>query len=335
MLISIVIPVYNRPDEMSELLYSLSKQEGVVPPYEVIVIEDGSSISSEEVINHYRDSLSIHYYKVPNGGPSKARNIGASHASGDWIVILDSDVVLPPLYLHHVARAIEEEQPCDAWGGPDAARTDFTPVQQAINYAMTSPLTTGGIRGGAKRLTKKFYPRSFNLGVRRPLFERLHGFDESMRFGEDIDFSLRLYESGAAVRLFVDASVFHKRRVDFKKFFKQVFNSGIARVHLSERHPGSMRITYLLPALFVLATLAVLIASLWLPLLGLLYVCAFIGVVAIDAAFRTKSLRVAMLSVVATFVQFFAYGSGYLYALVRRYIFGQRGFNSFAETLYD
>ena len=215
-MLSLIIPVYNRPDEVEELLHSLAQQQ-TPPAYEVVIVEDGSTVPCAAVVDRYRDLMSIHYEVVPNGGPSRARNIGVRHATGDWVIILDSDVVLPPDYLYNVSQAIAADQ-CDAWGGPDAAPSlqdgSFGMWQRAINYAMTSPLTTGGIRGGSKRLTKRFYPRTFNLGCRKDLFESLGGFDETMRYGEDIDFSMRLYEAGSRVALLPEAVLYHKRRVD-------------------------------------------------------------------------------------------------------------------------
>lgn len=139
---SFVIPVYNRPDEVRELLESLTHQE--LFDFEIVIIEDGSSVSSEAVVESYRGSFpALRYIAVPNGGPSRARNLGAREASGEYLIILDSDVVLPPGYLTAVDDYLEKH-PVDAFGGPDAASDDFTTVQKAINYAMTSPLTTGG-----------------------------------------------------------------------------------------------------------------------------------------------------------------------------------------------
>ena len=224
---SFIIPVYNRPEELQELLESIMRQS--LGDYEVIVVEDGSTRTSEEVIQRFIPQIySLYYYQIPNGGPSRARNIGANYAKGDYIIILDSDVVLPEGYLLAVDKALSHGD-IDAFGGPDTASEDFTPIQKAINYAMTSTLTTGGIRGGSADAMEQFKPRSFNLGCRRALFLQLGGFDVGMRFGEDIDFSLRLQEAGARTVLIPEAYVYHKRRVDLRRFFKQVHNSGIAR----------------------------------------------------------------------------------------------------------
>lgn len=318
-MLSLIIPVYNRPDEIEELLHSLAQQQ-TPPSYEVVIVEDGSTVPCAAVVDRYRDLMSIHYEVVPNGGPSRARNIGARHATGDWIIILDSDVVLPPDYLYNVSQAITADQ-CDAWGGPDAAPSlqdgSFGMWQRAINYAMTSPLTTGGIRGGSKRLTKRFYPRTFNLGCRKALFESLGGFDETMRYGEDIDFSMRLYEAGSRVALLPEAVLYHKRRVDLRKFYRQVWHSGTARVELSRRHPGSMRLTYLLPSLFVVTTIVVTLLALWCPWFWLYHLLFIVSLFA-DALYRTHSVAVAWRAVVASFVQLSGYGIGYLSQRVKR-----------------
>lgn len=326
---SFIIPVYNRPDEVRELLESLT-QQGIFD-YEVIIVEDGSQISSEPVVEAFRSQLpALSYIAVPNGGPSKARNRGAREASGEYLLILDSDVVLPPGYLTAVDEYLER-YPVDAFGGPDAASDDFTPVQKAINYAMTSPLTTGGIRGGSADGMEKFKPRSFNLGCRRSVYLQLGGFDEGMRFGEDIDFSLRLLERGYSTALIFKAFVYHKRRVDFKKFFKQVHNSGIARIHLETRHPGSTKLVHLLPALFTIASVIALFLQ--IGRVGLLLLAV---VFSVDAYHRAgRSLPVALLAPIACFIQLWGYGSGFLRAWWGKYVVRRREFIAFKDNFYD
>lgn len=218
---SVIIPVYNRPEELDELLESLCKQTYVY--FEVIVVEDGSSIPAETVVERYKGRLDIHYLAIGNSGPAIARNKGAELAKGEYLLILDSDAVLPSAWLEQIHDALKH-YPVDAFGGPDRAHPSFSPVQRAINYSMTSFLTTGGIRGGRRKLDK-FYPRSFNMGVKRDVFRKIGGFAD-MRYGEDIDFSLRLVEAGFRVRLFPAAWVYHKRRTDFASFFNQVRHSG-------------------------------------------------------------------------------------------------------------
>ena len=253
---SFIIPVYNRPNEVDELLQSLKTQ--TFKDFEVVVVEDGSNIPCENVVCSYSSDLNVHYYNKPNSGPGQTRNYGVERAQGEYVLILDSDVVLPPGYLQAVDDELQQK-PCDAFGGPDRAHKDFTPMQKAINYAMTSFFTTGGIRGGKKKMDK-FYPRSFNMGVRREVYEALQGFSK-MRFGEDIDFSTRIFKGGYKCRLFPEAWVWHKRRTDLKKFFKQVHNSGIARINLMKRHPGTLKLVHTLPAVFTLGCALLVLLS--------------------------------------------------------------------------
>lgn len=331
MLLSLIIPVYNRPEELEELLGSLAACHGQ-HDYEVVVVEDGSVRPARSVVEAYEKQMKIVYVAVPNSGPAKARNIGAKHASGDYLLILDSDVVLPPGFLDAVCYCIET-MPCDAWGGPDAASDDFSPVQKAINYAMTSLLTTGGIRGGKKSM-EQFKPRSFNLGCKRSVYAALGGFTEAMRFGEDIDFSLRLVAAGYRVLLYPDTFVYHKRRVSFKSFFKQVHNSGRARIDLGLRHPGSTKAVHFLPGLFTLGMALVLLLSpwfgwlLWLPLL-------FSLIILLDALRCTRSVQVALLSVLASWIQLVGYGSGFWLAFWRMRVCKKGVRNAFNNTFYD
>ena len=261
MKLSLIIPVYNRPDEVEELLESLTQQSE--RNFEVILVEDGSQTPCDVVAERFKDRLELSYYAIPNGGPGHARNYGAKQSKGDYLIVLDSDCILPPGYIQAVNRELEETN-ADAFGGPDRASDSFTDVQKAINYAMTSFFTTGGIRGGKKKMDK-FYPRSFNMGIRRTVYESLNGFS-AMRFGEDIDFSIRLFKGGYKVCLFPSAWVYHKRRTDWRKFFRQVYNSGIARINLYKRYPDSLKIVHLLPAVF---TAGILFFLLSYNLLGL------------------------------------------------------------------
>ena len=210
---SIIVPVYNRPDEVNELPESLTRQEE--KDFEVVIVEDGSKTPCQKVCDQYAGRLDLHYFMKPNSGPGQSRNYGAERAKGDYLLILDSDVVLPEGYLTAISKELDRE-PADAFGGPDCAHSSFTPTQKAISYSMTSFFTTGGIRGGKKKLDK-FYPRSFNMGVRREAYQQLGGFSK-MRFGEDIDFSIRIFQAGLRCRLFPEAWVWHKRRTDFRKF---------------------------------------------------------------------------------------------------------------------
>ena len=254
--ISLIIPVFNRPNEVEELLESLTRQ--TTRGFEVVIVEDGSTIASDEVADRYRDRLAIRYIRIPNGGPGNARNVGARESKGDYLIVLDSDCVLPPGYIQAVRDGIARTG-ADAFGGPDKASDDFTDVQKAINYAMTSFFTTGGIRGGKKKMDK-FYPRSFNMGIRAEVFRALGGFSR-MRFGEDIDFSIRLFKGGYKVCLLPGAWVYHKRRTDWRKFYRQVYNFGIARINLYKKYPDSLKVVHLLPAVFTLGCLVLLLGA--------------------------------------------------------------------------
>lgn len=360
---SIIVPVYNRPDEVDELLQSLTEQ--TLKDMEVIIVEDGSSQPCENIVHRYAGKLQLRYYTKENSGPGQTRNIGAEHSQGEYLIFLDSDCVLPPDFLKVVDEELKRKD-CDAWGGPDRAHESFTNVQKAISYSMTSFLTTGGIRGGKKQMDRKFYPRSFNMGIRRSLYRQLGGFS-SMRFGEDIDLSLRIYKSGASCRLFPEAWVWHKRRTDFKKFFKQVHNSGIARINLMKRHPGSLKLVHLLPAVFTIGTflclllflvglffagiglytgffggtgcnMGLIVASLGaaLILLALLPLLLFSLLVFIDSSIRNGSIKIGILSIWASFIQLIGYGTGFIRAWWLRCVCGRNEeLQAFKENFYE
>ncbi len=343
---SLIVPVYNRPDEVDELLESLCGQ--TVKAFEVIIVEDGSTRDCRAVVEKYQDRLDVKYFAKPNSGPGQSRNYGAERAQGEYLIVLDSDVVLPRAYIKEVSRELEQA-PTEAFGGPDRAHDSFTPVQKAISYSMTSFFTTGGIRGGKKKLDK-FFPRSFNMGIRRDVYKQLGGFSK-MRFGEDIDFSYRIVEAGYSPRLFPEAWVWHKRRTDFRKFFRQVYNSGIARINLEKLHPGTMKLVHLLPMVFTVGVIALVLCSAvgralmhfcpehfqtwylmaalpWLPIL------LYSLVIFIDSARQNRSLRVGLLSVPAAFVQLMGYGCGFLEAWWKRCVLKQDAFTAFEKNFY-
>ena len=361
---SIIVPVFNRPDEVDELLESLCSQ--TLKDFEVVIIEDGSQKPCKDVCDKYADILDLHYYLKENSGPGQSRNYGVERAKGEYVLILDSDVVLPTGFMASVEKELsiinsQFSIPCVAWGGPDAAHPSFTPVQKAISYSMTSFFTTGGIRGGKAKLDK-FYPRSFNMGIRRDVYQQLGGFSK-MRFGEDIDFSYRIVEAGHRPQLFPDAWVWHKRRTDFRKFFRQVYNSGIARINLEKRHPGTMKLVHLLPMVFTLGVIGCLllfalgaglyIEGEWLDanglrptdnmhqgvgfvfcVLGLLPLLFYSGVIFIDSSIRNRSLWVGLLSIPAAFVQLMGYGFGFIESWWKRCVLKQDEFTAFEKNFY-
>jgi glycosyltransferase involved in cell wall biosynthesis len=326
---SFIIPVYNRPDEVDELLHSLSRL--TIRDFEAIIVEDGSSIPCKEVVDKYTDRFTIHYYNKANSGPGQTRNYGVERANGEYMLILDSDCILPEKYLEAVEDELQRQK-ADAFGGPDRAHESFTDVQKAINYAMTSFFTTGGIRGGKKKLDK-FYPRSFNMGVRKDVYQALGGFSK-MRFGEDIDFSIRIFKGGYQCRLFPEAWVWHKRRTDLKKFFKQVHNSGIARINLYKKYPESLKLVHMLPALFTLGVVFLFLASLFSGgSLSLLFLFALI--VSVDASMQNKSLKIGLLAIAASFIQLTGYGTGFLRAWWKRCVCGKSEFAAFEKNFYQ
>ena len=337
---SIIVPVFNRPDEVDELLESLCSQ--TLKDFEVVIVEDGSQKPCKDVCDKYADILDLHYYQKDNSGPGQSRNYGVERAQGEYVLILDSDVVLPEGYMAAVDNNVQcsmffatphsQRENVQCFGGPDAAHPSFTPVQKAISYSMTSFFTTGGIRGGKAKLDK-FYPRSFNMGIRRDVYLELGGFSK-MRFGEDIDFSYRIVEAGYNPRLFPDAWVWHKRRTDFRKFFRQVYNSGIARINLEKRHPGTMKIVHLLPMVFTLGVIGLLLLAPFTCGVSLLPLLLYCLLILVDSSLKNKSLWVGLLSVPAAFTQLMGYGFGFIESWWKRCVLKQDEFTAFEKNFY-
>lgn len=325
---SVIIPVYNRPDELKELLESLNKQ--TYKEFEILVVEDGSTLKSDEIVARYQNDLDIKYFFKPNSGPGQSRNYGSERAVGDFHVFFDSDCIIPEKYFEIVKSRLTKE-PVDAYGGPDMAHPSFTAIQKSINYSMTSFFTTGGIRGGMKD-EKKFHPRSFNMGFSKLVYEKTKGFSK-MRFGEDVDMSLRIIENGFSTTLIKDAAVYHKRRVDYRKFFKQVFNSGIARINLYKRHPQSLKLVHFLPAGFTLGLLFLLILSV-ISLYFLIPIGFFIVVIFLDSLRLNKNLKVAFLSIISSLIQLVAYGIGFIKSFFKRLILRQDEFHAYKKNFY-
>ena len=326
--LSLIIPVYNRPNEVEELLDSLTRQSET--NFEVVIVEDGSKETCQHVVEAFKDKLDVSYSYIPNGGPGNARNYGAKQSKGDYLIVLDSDCILPPDYIKSVNKELKETG-ADAFGGPDKASDSFTDVQKAINYSMTSFFTTGGIRGGKKKMDK-FYPRSFNMGVRQEVYQALGGFSR-MRFGEDIDFSIRIFKGGYTCRLFPGAWVYHKRRTDFRKFFKQVHNSGIARINLYKKYPESLKLVHLLPAAFTLGVAIFLLGTPFCPY-SLLPITLYALLVCMGSTIRNRSLSIGLYSVAASFIQLIGYGTGFLRAWWNRCILGKDEFEAFKKNFY-
>lgn len=327
MFFSIVIPLYNRPQEIDELLGSLTRQQYSL--FEVIVVEDGSFKTAKHIVESYHDKLDIHYYEKRNEGQGFARNFGFARAKGDYFIVFDSDVIVPEDYLQQVAAGIQRDG-WDAFGGPDAAHPSFTNIQKAISYSMTSPFTTGGIRGN-KQHVGQFHPRSFNMGISRKVYEETHGFKLSRR-SEDIEFSIRMVRQGFHVGLIPEAFVYHKRRATFEQFFKQTYGFGKGRIDIYQLFPDELKLVHALPALFVVGLSGLVLLNLinWasrgqipmLPLLcgmGNMVLLLYTFLLFLHAWFHAKSIRVAGFGVVASYTQLIAYGLGFISNYYRHY----------------
>ncbi|MDE7155273.1 MAG: glycosyltransferase, partial [Muribaculaceae bacterium] len=305
---SIIVPVYNRIDEVADLLESLSRQ--TVNNFELVLVEDGSTQPCEDVVKLYEAKFPIQYYYKENEGRSIARNYGMERAKGDYFIFFDSDCVVPEDYFEKLQKQYEEK-PVDCFGGPDAAHDSFSTTQKAINYSMTSFLTTGGIRGGKISL-EKFTPRTFNMGFARKVYEKVGGFREM--FSEDIDMSTRIRNAGFSISLYPDQYVYHKRRVDFKKFFRQVYVFGMSRITLKLLYPGSMKAVHFLPALFVLGSIALIVLSIFVSPYWILPLVAYLLAIFVAAFCSTKSFVIALKAVPASIIQLTGYGLGFIKA---------------------
>jgi len=307
---SIIIPVYNRPEEIKELLESLTKQ--TYKNFEVVIVEDGSKDSAEEIVKSFQKKLSIQYFYKENTGQGLSRNYAYERASGDYFIVFDSDCLIPSHYLAAVETRLNTDF-LDAFGGPDRADTSFTPVQKAISYSMTSLFTTGGIRGNKKGVGT-FHPRSFNMGISKEVWLRTKGYIIT-RMGEDIEFSIRIMSYGFKVGLIEDAYVYHKRRTNFKQFFKQVHFFGRARINIYRFVPAELKLTHFFPMCFVLfSSGAVLLGLFNVPIgaLACFLLYCYTAAIFVDAAYQNRSLKIGFLSIAAAYTQLYGYGIGFM-----------------------
>ena len=334
---SIIIPLYNRPQEIDELLESLTHQ--TLKNFDVIIVEDGSDIKSEEIIKKYNDKLNLKYYFKENSGPGLTRNFGAEKSENNYFIFFDSDCIIPENYMQIVTDNLSTSY-ADCYGGPDAAMKTFTPIQKAISYAMTSIISTGGIRGASEK-AGKFHPRSFNMGFSKDVFAKTNGYSK-MRFGEGIDMTLRILENGFTTKLIKEAFVYHKRRTDFKKFFRQIFNSGCARINLYLRHKNSLKLVHFLPACFLLGNVFLMIAaiviglifkSLWLALACLSPLILLCLIIFVDSSLK-NGIKVGFLSIIAVYVQLCGYGMGFLKAVLNGLILKKGDTSGFVKNFY-
>ncbi|TDD98000.1 glycosyltransferase [Flavobacterium cellulosilyticum] len=331
MFFSLIIPVYNRPDEIEELFESLSLLD-YSNKFEIIIVEDGSSIRCEEVIQKYEDKLSVYYYFKENSGPGDSRNYGMKKANGDYFIIFDSDCIIPKNYLTEVEKALNANY-VDCFGGPDKALDSFSDIQKAINFTMTSFLTTGGIRGGSEKIDK-FQPRSFNMGLSRKAFEASKGFG-NIHPGEDPDLSIRLWNLGFETKLFQNAFVYHKRRIDWGKFSNQVNKFGKARPILNSWYPKYNKLTFFFPSLFIVGLVVAVLASLIFnhDLLLQFYFLYFL-VLFLISSYQNKSLKIGVLTIKAVWKQFFGYGIGFIESYFKIIILKQKPQVAFPELFF-
>lgn len=314
---SVIVPVYNRIDEVSDLLNSLSEQDS--KDFEVIIVEDGSTMPCDVIVDEYKSRMDVKYYFKENEGRSIARNYGLERASGDYFIFFDSDCVIPSDYFSKLSKTLDL-RPLDCFGGPDAAHESFSDTQKAINYSMTSFLTTGGIRGGKIQL-EKFTPRTFNMGFSRKVYEKVGGFREM--FSEDIDMSTRIKQAGFSIGLIRDTPVFHKRRVDFKKFLRQVYVFGMSRITLYLLYPGTLKLVHWLPALAVIGAVCLILASVLLSPWFLLPLGLYLLAIWLTALISTKSVKIACLSIPASIIQLGGYGCGFIKAYTGKVLLGR------------
>ncbi len=313
---SVIVPVYNRRGEVSDLLESLSKQS--CNDFEVLLVEDGSTERCQDIADAYADSINLHYYWKENEGRSIARNYGIERASGDYFVFFDSDCVIPPHYFEVLTSALQKN-PVDCFGGPDAASDDFNDTQKAISFSMTAFLTTGGIRGGKVQL-EKFVPRSFNMGYSRKVWETVGGFREM--FSEDIDMSTRIRKAGFSITLFREAYVYHKRRNTLKSFSRQTYVFGMSRITLKLLYPDSMKLVHTLPAVFVIGCVLLILLAIFWRWWTILPLALYVVMLWLSALASTKSLKIASLAVLTSFIQLGSYGCGFIKAYVWKILLG-------------
>ena len=330
MLFSLIIPIYNRPDEVDELLESLSQQD-YTKNFEVVIVEDGSSLRCDDVVRKYAGKLHLSYCYKENSGPGDSRNYGMKKANGDYFIIFDSDCIIPNHYLSEVDKALKQNY-VDCFGGPDKALDSFSDIQKAINFAMTSFLTTGGIRGGSEKIDK-FQPRSFNMGMSRKAFEASKGFG-NIHPGEDPDLSIRLWNLGFETKLFTKAFVYHKRRIDWDKFSVQVNKFGKARPILNSWYPQYNKLTFFFPTVFIIGFFLSIVLLLFnQDTLLQLYILYFL-VLFLVSTYQNKSLKIGYLSLIAVWKQFYGYGLGFLKSYIKVIIMKQKPQEAFPELFF-
>ena len=333
---SIIIATYNRLSELKELIASVEQLSFDPKQFELIISDDGSSDGTAEYIENYNAKFNLRYIHQQNQGPGAARNHGMSKAHGDYFIFIDSDCIIPSDYLFQVDQYLAQHE-VDAFGGPDDSHPDFPPLLKAINYAMTSFIGTGGTRGSTKSVAK-FFPRSFNMGIHRKIFENIGGMNQ-LRHGQDMDLSARIYESGYSVALIPKAVVYHKRRTNFRRFYKQIFNWGVARINLGSKYPELLKPVHFLPAVLIFGGLAISIASIFSPIFKYLFIIGLSSALLImlygfvESFFRYRSLQISMLSIAALVTQITAYAFGTMSGTIQK-LMGKKVAKGFSRNYY-
>ena len=329
--ISIVVAIFNRKDELFELLNSLIAQTD--KDFEVIIVDDGSFVDLLPTVETFKEMLNIQYFKKPNSGPGLSRNYGANRAKNDWLVFVDSDVIVEKDYIENIKKNLENTD-CAAFGGADKAHKGFNLLQKAISYSMTSVFTTGGIRGSKKAVTR-FQPRSFNMGVNKEIFLKIGGFSE-MRIGEDPDLSMTIWENGYQTAFFDDIGVYHKRRTDLGKFSKQVYQFGCARPILNQRHPDYVKPTFWFPTLFLLGYVAGILEYFLLQK-GFVLACYgfYTLVIFLHALYLTKNIAIAAQAIITTYIQMFSYGYGFLESWIKLNVLKMKPEDAFPKHFHQ
>ena len=329
--ISIVVAIFNRKDELFELLNSLIAQTD--KDFEVIIVDDGSFVDLLPTVETFKEMLNIQYFKKANSGPGLSRNYGANRAKNDWLVFVDSDVIVEKDYIENIKKNLEKTD-CAAFGGADKAHKGFNLLQKAISYSMTSVFTTGGIRGSKKAVTR-FQPRSFNMGVNKEIFLKIGGFSE-MRIGEDPDLSMTIWENGYQTAFFDDIGVYHKRRTDLGKFSKQVYQFGCARPILNQRHPNYVKLTFWFPTLFLLGYVAGILEYFLLQK-GFVLACYgfYTLVIFVHALYLTKNIAIAAQAIITTYIQMFSYGYGFLESWIKLNVLKMKPEDAFPKHFHQ
>lgn len=324
---ALISPTFKRPDEVTEFLDSLRKLDYPKDKFEIILGDGTPGDELRPLIYPYQKDLPLKIYYEEFLPVSNARNRAAELSTAQFFIFLDSDCIIPEGYLKAVEFFLDAHPQINLFGGPDAASEDFTDLQKAISFSMTSFLTTGGIRGGSSSVTT-YHPRGFNMGISAELFNKVGGYDENFVCGEDVELSMRLIKAGAKSAFIEEAHVFHKRRTSIKQFRRQVFRFGAARPLLAKAHPGNLKITHLFPLAFtvyrhVSAILFLLVFYFNLSVLSLPFAMYVLYMVAVFfSALKKEGLSVALLAVQTTNTMNAGYGIGFLRNYLEVYLKG-------------